>query len=43
MPINIIQKKKETSAKNDSAIPQKKGKEIIDPAASQSSSVDKVN
>jgi len=36
VPINPIQKKKETSARNGSAVPQK-GKEIIDPAADQSS------
>jgi len=43
VPVNPIQKRKETSAKNDSAVPQKKGKEITDPAASKSSSADKVN
>lgn len=43
VPINPIQKKKDILAKNDSAAPQKKGKEIIDPQTSQSSSADKVN
>lgn len=43
VPINPIQKRKDTSAKNDSASPQTKGKDIIDPPASQSSSADKVN
>lgn len=43
VPINPLQKKKETSAKCDSVVPQKKGKEVIDPATSQSSSAYKVN
>ena len=44
VPINPIQKRKEASApKTDSPIPQKKGKETIDPAASKVSSAEKVN
>ena len=43
VPINPIQKKKDTSTKNDSASPQTNGKEIIDPAARKPSSADKVN
>ena len=44
VPINLIQKRKEASTpKTDSPIPQKKGKETIDPAASKSSSEEKAN
>jgi len=43
VPINPIQKRTDTSAKNGSAAPQKKGKEISDPPAGQSSSASKID
>lgn len=42
VPVNPIQKRKEASApKNDSPVAQKKAKEIVDPAATKSSSAEK--
>ncbi len=43
VPINPIQKRAEASAKNGSAVPQKKGKEISDPSVGQSLSARKID
>jgi len=43
VPINPIEKRTDASAKNGSAAPQKKGKEISDPPAGQSSSASKID